>query len=67
MTSPPHHQAAYQAPPSPPWPPSLALSPTCSPLYTKPPQHPLPCIATLYSFLESPISLLSHHTTALDP
>ncbi|GKC97567.1 hypothetical protein Tco_1167842, partial [Tanacetum coccineum] len=42
MTSPPHHQAAYQAPPSPPWPPSLALSPTCSPLYTKPPQHPLP-------------------------
>ncbi|GJT27284.1 hypothetical protein Tco_0907559 [Tanacetum coccineum] len=31
MTSPPHHQVAYQAPPSPPWSPSLALSPPCHP------------------------------------
>ncbi|GJY48491.1 hypothetical protein Tco_0438447 [Tanacetum coccineum] len=36
MTSPPHHQAAFQAPPSPPWPPSLALSPPCHPITCPP-------------------------------
>ncbi|GJY00222.1 hypothetical protein Tco_0357240 [Tanacetum coccineum] len=67
MTSPPCHQASNQAPPSPPWPPSLALSPPCYPC----PTEPSYTLTTLHnyspSFHESPIAFLSHLPTALDP
>ncbi|GJR50013.1 hypothetical protein Tco_1400534 [Tanacetum coccineum] len=67
MTSPPCHQASNQAPPSPPWPPSLALSPPCHPC----PTEPSYTLTTLHnyspSFHESPIAFLSHLPTALDP
>ncbi|GJW37184.1 hypothetical protein Tco_0060104 [Tanacetum coccineum] len=67
MTSPPCHQASNQAPPSPPWPPSLTLSPPCHPC----PTEPSYTLTTLHnyspSFHESPIAFLSHLPIALDP
>ncbi|GJR79439.1 zinc finger MYM-type protein 1-like protein [Tanacetum coccineum] len=67
MTSPPCHQASNQAPPSPPWPPSLALSPPYHPCPIEPPYT----LTTLHnfspSFHESPIAFISHIPIALDP
>ncbi|GJX45591.1 putative reverse transcriptase domain-containing protein [Tanacetum coccineum] len=67
MTSPPCHQASNQAPPSPPWPPSLTLSPPCHPCLTEPSNT----LTTLHnyspSFHESPIAFLSHLPIAIDP
>ncbi|GJS34614.1 hypothetical protein Tco_0532996 [Tanacetum coccineum] len=67
MTSPPCHQESNQAPPSPPWPPSLTLSPSCHPC----PTEPSYTLTTLHNyslrFHESPIAFLSHLPIALDP
>ncbi|GJX25925.1 hypothetical protein Tco_0232221 [Tanacetum coccineum] len=67
MTSPPCHQASNQAPPSLPWPPSLALSPPSHPCLIEPSYT----LTTLHnyspSFHESPIAFLSHLPIALDP
>ncbi|GJR20749.1 hypothetical protein Tco_0969276 [Tanacetum coccineum] len=67
MTSPPCHQASNQAPPSPPWPPSLTLSPPCYPYLTEP-SYTLTILHNYSpSFHESPIAFLSHLPTALNP
>ncbi|GKG26430.1 hypothetical protein Tco_0399576, partial [Tanacetum coccineum] len=67
MTSPTCHQASNQAPPLPPWPPSLTLSHPCHPC----PTEPSYTLTTLHNYSpslhESPIAFLSHLLTALDP
>ncbi|GJZ71629.1 hypothetical protein Tco_0635480 [Tanacetum coccineum] len=67
MTSPLYHRAVYQAPPSPPWPPSLALSPTYPPLYLNPFKTFTPCIPSFLAHLTHHYPSLSHLSTALDP